>query len=239
MRSAIHICVGDRTAEDAVNDWLQEGGATVVDLGDAYAATTYLIRHRDQPPCICAVGAHWLRTDEMVLLTYIRRTWPRTPLVVYGLPPGERLPDDAGHAIVCRSPAELQSLLSEPLESLLGSAGSRDEEQEDDEDEPTLMRSGNGRAPREAPAARDSARPQGEARSTAQGAAATPREALEALVADEPRDSAGVYAARPVSVATSASPSPREWVSASAAQREIDDPILTREELAALLGEDE
>lgn len=238
MRSAIHICVGDRTAEDAVNDWLQAGGATVVELGDAYAATAWLIRHRDQPPGICVVGAHWLRSDELVLLTYIRRTWPRTPLVVYGLPPGERLPDDAGHAIVCRSPAELQALLSEPLDSLLTTAGSRDEEQDDDEDEPSLLRSGNGRA-REAPAARDSARPQGETRSTAKGAAATPREALEALVADEPRDGAGVYAARPVSVATSASPPPRELVSASAAQREIDDPILTREELAALLGEDE
>jgi hypothetical protein len=199
MRSAIHICVGDRVAENAVNEWLHSGGARVAELGDVYSAGAHLIRHRDDPPAVCVVGANWLRPDELIILAYIRRTWPRTPLVVYGLPVGEQLPRDAGRAVVCRSPVELQALLSEPLESLLSAAPARDELE--DEEEPETPRRNGERRP----------------------------------VAGEPADVTGVYVARSVA----ASAPPRELVAAAATQCEIDDPLLTREELAALLGEDD
>ncbi len=114
VRSAIHVRTGPAALTVAVDEWLTGHGVASRAFDDAYAACAHLLLDFDLVPDLALVAVDALRPDELELVGFIRQTWPRTGIIVYGELAGAGLADGWPRTMSCRSPAALRQLLAEP-----------------------------------------------------------------------------------------------------------------------------
>lgn len=112
VRSAIHVRTGQRGAVEAIDAWLSRHQVAVVPLGDAYQACVYLLKHYQRIPDLALIGADWLADDEIDIISYLRHTWPRTGVLVYGSSPQTPLCELLPLTRTCRGEAALRELLA-------------------------------------------------------------------------------------------------------------------------------
>ncbi len=112
VRSAIHIRTGQHPAVAAVDQWLSDNGVDVVAHGDVYAACAYLLEYYARVPDLALVGTDWLARDECGIVPYVRQTWPRACIVVYGTNGTVPLADLSPLTRTCDSRAALDALLA-------------------------------------------------------------------------------------------------------------------------------
>jgi hypothetical protein len=84
VSSAIHIRTGQRALADTLDQWLARHDVTTRGFDDVYAACVHLLQQYEQIPDLALVGTDWLAPDELSIIAYVRQTWPRTGVVVYG-----------------------------------------------------------------------------------------------------------------------------------------------------------
>ncbi len=118
--SAIHICTGQRATGRAVEAWLAEYGVETVRFDDVYEACAYLLKHYDRVPDLVLVGIDWLAPSEFNIVPYIRQTWPRVGMVVYGATTNAPLFDALPYVLTCSSAAALRSILGRSPNDLAG-----------------------------------------------------------------------------------------------------------------------
>jgi len=110
-RRAVHLRTGPRASDETVDAWLREHGAEVAAFDDAYACCAHLLTHYEQIPDLVFVGSDWLQADELAIVAYVRQTWPRCVVIIYGdgeVPAAEFLPQ----VVSCRGRTELGALLA-------------------------------------------------------------------------------------------------------------------------------
>jgi len=113
VRSAIHIRTGQRADVQAVDDWLAHHAVEVVGLGDVYEACVHLLKNYEQIPELALIGVDWLAAGDLNIVAYVRQTWSRTGIVVYG--DGAEMPrlDLLPLSLACRGAVALRKLLTE------------------------------------------------------------------------------------------------------------------------------
>ncbi len=84
VRRAIHIRTGQSASIAAVDTWLTRHELEVARFDDVYSACVHLLTNYERIADLALVGADWLADDEFNIITYIRQTWPRTAIIVYG-----------------------------------------------------------------------------------------------------------------------------------------------------------
>jgi hypothetical protein len=112
VRSAIHVRTGECAVVEALDHWLARHHVDVIPFADVYDACVHLIKDCEHIPDLALIGADWLADDEFNIVTYIRQTWPRTGIVVYGGARETPLVDLLPMMLTCRTEAALQQLLA-------------------------------------------------------------------------------------------------------------------------------
>ncbi len=140
VRRAVHLRTGPRASVETIDAWLREHGLEVAAFDDAYASCAYLLTCYEQIPDLVFVGSDWLSGDELAIVSYVRQTWPRAGIIIYGdseMPASELVPlvlscrgrTELG-ALLAAGPDELVRRLNDQLRPLvLGPAASQDPDQ--------------------------------------------------------------------------------------------------------------
>jgi hypothetical protein len=119
VRRAIHVRTGQRAAVDAVDAWLKRHDTEVVSFDDVYAACVHLLQAYERVPDLALIGSDWLGEDEYNIVTYMRQTWPRVGIVVYGESRSTPVFDMLPMTQSCRMEDALRRLIAEPPAVLL------------------------------------------------------------------------------------------------------------------------
>ncbi len=119
VRRAVHIRTGQRAAAEALDGWLAQHAVEVVGLPDVYDGCVYLLRNYATVPDLVLIGVDWLAEDEFALVRYVRETWPRAGVVIYGSSAATPSFDWAAWTYTCRSDAALREMIAEPPAALL------------------------------------------------------------------------------------------------------------------------
>ena len=112
VRNAMHIRTGQRAAAEAVDAWLGQHQVDVAAFADVYAACAFLLKHFDRVPELTFIGADWLAESEFAIARYIRETWPRTGIVLYGSAGVPLGADVAPLVLTCRGEAALREVIA-------------------------------------------------------------------------------------------------------------------------------
>jgi hypothetical protein len=118
VRRAIHIRTGPPAAADAVDRWLHADNVETTALSDVYAACVHLLQQYENVANLALIGMDWLDAQEIRIAHYIRQTWPRIAVVMYGtgpMPAVESMPLTR----VCASDAALHKLLAQSPTAVL------------------------------------------------------------------------------------------------------------------------
>ncbi len=83
-QKAIHLRTADRGTDGAISAWLERHGVEVVACADAFEACTFALTHSATIPELAFIGADWLAPDELAISGYFRETWPGVTIVIYG-----------------------------------------------------------------------------------------------------------------------------------------------------------
>jgi hypothetical protein len=208
-QKAIHLRTGDRATDGAVSAWLERHGVEVIPCADAFEACTVALSHSPVVPELAFVGADWLAPDEIAIVSYFRETWPGITIVIYGSASATAGFEATALTHVCRSAAAVRRMLAAP---------------------PVALLEESHRALRTQPSRDDDWRPRPDApRANGHTAAG---ETLVSRSTSQTRDGAAIEADL-----TSPAGVPLE----TGAQRRppVSQTILTKEELAALLNDEE
>ena len=119
-KTVIHVHTGDRGSDEAVADWLERHNVEIVECGDAFDACVIALTQRDRQPDLALVGADWLSPAEFSVVEYFRESWPSMPVVVYGSTPAAATVRPDALTLVCGSRSALERLLAESPDALLG-----------------------------------------------------------------------------------------------------------------------
>jgi hypothetical protein len=119
VRTALHIRTGQPATGAALEGWLARHTVDVVGCDDVYEACVRLLQNYDAVPDLVLLGADWLNADEYRIVRYVRETWPRAGILIYG-----RIePSPAWHATpmlhVCHTPGALDKLIAATPAQLL------------------------------------------------------------------------------------------------------------------------
>lgn len=112
VRSAIHIRTGQRALVELIDAWLLRHGAQTLPFADVYAACVHLLKHYEDIPDLVLFGADWAAADEFNIVSYIRQTWSRTPIVVYSADGETPLFDLLPLVLTCRGDVAVQRVLA-------------------------------------------------------------------------------------------------------------------------------
>jgi hypothetical protein len=112
VRSAIHVRTGQRASAEAIDAWLTAQRIEIIPFDDVYAACVHLLQRYEDIPDLAFVGTDWLGSDELQIVSYIRETWPRTGVVVYGHTADAPRCDFLSQTLACRGGAALRELLA-------------------------------------------------------------------------------------------------------------------------------
>lgn len=115
---AFHLRGGQRTTVDLVDGWLNQHALEVWGCADSFQACTQLLTAAGDPVQLAFLGVDWLGPDELAIVDYVRETWPRAGMVIYGSAPFGSLqaPD---LAVYCGSRAALQAALDHTVDGLI------------------------------------------------------------------------------------------------------------------------
>ncbi len=113
VRQALHIRTGQRATVEALDAWLADHAVAVVPVADVYAACVHLLQRYDQVPELVLLGADWLSASELGILRYVRETWPRAAIIVYGAARDWSACELAPLTMVCQGAPELQRLIAQ------------------------------------------------------------------------------------------------------------------------------
>lgn len=119
VRSAIHVRTGQRASVEAVDAWLAQHGVETVAFDDPYDACVHLLRQYEQIPDLALIGTDWLAEDEANIIAYVRQTWSRAVVVVYGATQETPRFDVLPLTRTCRGEAALRRILAEPPADLV------------------------------------------------------------------------------------------------------------------------
>lgn len=119
VRRAIHIRTGQRAAVDAIDAWLARHDVDVVRVDDVYGACAHLLRHYERIPDLALLGADWLSEEELSIVAYLRHTWPRVGVVVYGAARSTPMLDMMPMTHSCRVENDLARLVAESPDALV------------------------------------------------------------------------------------------------------------------------
>ncbi|MGE3181099.1 MAG: hypothetical protein AB7N71_05665 [Phycisphaerae bacterium] len=118
-RTALHLPLGDRTATNLVDRWLEAYGIRSIVARDAYEVCAVLLRE-NSPRCdMVFIGMDWLERNEQKIFEYVMQSWPHAVIVAYGDGVNE-LPEDVRDAMI-RVPTNqaLFTLLMESPDTLV------------------------------------------------------------------------------------------------------------------------
>lgn len=119
VHRAFHIRTGQRAAGEAIDAWLSRHEVETISVADVYEACVYLLKHYECVPDLALLGTAWLTEDELSIVRYIRETWPRVGVVIYGGAAETPAFDSSPFTRICRSQAALERVLAEPPAHLL------------------------------------------------------------------------------------------------------------------------
>lgn len=119
-RKAIHLRTGDRGTDGAISAWLERHGIEVIACADAFEACTFALTHSAATPELALIGADWLAPDELAISGYFRETWPAVTIVIYGSAAATASIEDGSLTHVLRSPAAVRRMLAAAPDALLG-----------------------------------------------------------------------------------------------------------------------
>jgi hypothetical protein len=117
-QKAIHVRTGDRGTDGAVSAWLERHGVEVVACVDAFEACTLALTQGKPEPDLAFIGADWLAPDETALIGYLRETWPQLTTVIYGSAQATARFEARPPTLVCRSAEGLRRMLASPPDAL-------------------------------------------------------------------------------------------------------------------------
>jgi hypothetical protein len=118
-KNAIHVRTGDRGTDGAISAWLERHGVKVVDCADPFEACAFALTERAAAPDLALIGADWLAPDEAALVGYFREAWPGLITVVYGSPQATAGFEASPPTLVCRSADALRRMLADSPDTLL------------------------------------------------------------------------------------------------------------------------
>jgi len=119
VRNALHVRTGQPAAAGALDAWLDRHGVERTAFDDVYSACVHLLTQYERVPDLVFVGADWLLEDEFGILRYLRETWPRVGIVVYGRTDISPALHVAPLVCACPTQAALDRLLAETPARLL------------------------------------------------------------------------------------------------------------------------
>jgi hypothetical protein len=112
VRSAIHVRTGPRTSAAAIDTWLTQHQVEIIPFDEVYTACVHVLQHYERIPDLVFVGRDWLAGDELNIVSYVRQTWPRSGIIVYGDTGETPLCDLLPLVLTCRGPAAVHDLLA-------------------------------------------------------------------------------------------------------------------------------
>lgn len=119
VHRAIHVRTGPPSSADALDQWLAGHGVEIVALDNAYDACVHLLKHYDQVADLALVGTTWLGEQEFRILHYIRETWPRVGVVIYGSANTTPAVEWVPLTMTCPGEAAVRELVTQTPTSLL------------------------------------------------------------------------------------------------------------------------
>lgn len=119
VQRAIHVRTGQRVAADALDGWLARHGVRVDGFGDVYETCVHLLTNYEQTADLALVGMDWLSDDECAIIPYLRQTWPRVGLVLYGAALNSPLIELLPMTLACRLGEPIRQLLAGTPQELL------------------------------------------------------------------------------------------------------------------------
>ncbi len=110
---------GDRGTDGAISAWLERHGIEVVPCADPFEACTLALTQRGPAPDLAFIGVDWLAPGEAAIIGYFRETWPGLTMVVYGSAQATAGFEASPPTLVCRSAEGLRRMLADSPEALL------------------------------------------------------------------------------------------------------------------------
>lgn len=111
---ALHLRTGDRSADDAITSWLERHQIETVTCRDPFEACAHALKAPDDRPDLIWIGADWLAPDESAVIEYLREVWPAAAIVLHGQDPAIRAePETERGAQRIRGAAALRRLLAD------------------------------------------------------------------------------------------------------------------------------
>lgn len=113
----------DRASDTAIETWLERHGVEVAPCADAFEACTFALTRRQPVPDLVVVGFDWLAVDERRVVEHLHEAWPTAVVVVHGNL--HAIADFRGGSsmLVLRRPGDLQRMLAESPDALLERVG--------------------------------------------------------------------------------------------------------------------
>ena len=118
-QKAVHLRTGDRGTDGAISTWLERHGIEIVTCADAFEACAVALRQHEPPPDLALIGADWLAPGERAIIDYFRESWPGVVIVVHGSTTATSSLPAQPLTRVCRSAGEVQELLADSPDALL------------------------------------------------------------------------------------------------------------------------
>lgn len=115
----MHIRTGQRATADTVDAWLSRHGVEVVAPADVYDACAQLLLEFDRIADLVLIGTDWLAPDDLRIVRYIRETWPRSAIVLYGGGAETAGAELTPFVWPCRTGADLARLVAAPPADVL------------------------------------------------------------------------------------------------------------------------
>ncbi len=109
---------GDRATDGAIARWLQDHGVEVTHCADSYEACVVALSQDGPPPDVAFIGADWLAPDETAIIAYFHESWPELPIVVHGSARATSGFHSSKQTRVCRSPEVLRHMLADSPDAL-------------------------------------------------------------------------------------------------------------------------
>lgn len=115
----VHLCTGDLAWQNCLDRWLDAAGVVVSRFENAYSLCAHMLQNRNQAPDAVALGVDWLNCYELQIVKYVRQSWPRAVIIVYGTPQAPVDHATLDRLIVCSSRAQLDALLKRRMQDVL------------------------------------------------------------------------------------------------------------------------
>jgi hypothetical protein len=112
VRRAIHIGCGGARGAQALDAWLDRHGIERTCCADAFDACAHILTSSACVPELAFVAADRLTNEELVILGYLRETWPAVGIVLYGRDAESDSRTRDARTLVCPSAVALREVLA-------------------------------------------------------------------------------------------------------------------------------